>query len=300
MEYIYDAPYAAGFICNGELNWHDYYYISPEEIREDNCFYQINRTGIEKECPSLFIVERTAQSVYCEIFCILSGKGTLYYRDTEYQLRRGQIVFMNSHEEHTYFSDRECPLGMCWIEFLGSDSRKMMEKIIDRYSPVIEDDSLFRMVIEKIGMIQEKLSGDTAYDSSPDLYAMLYVLMKKNGSTGKENMMTISVPWEKMEQYIQAHLAEHIDNRELAALCGISESYFVKCFRASYRMTPHQYIQRKKILKTRYLLTQTTKSISQIAEETGYCNDSHFCRVFKQIEGMTPFQYRKQYGEYVK
>lgn len=299
MKYIYDAPYADSFLCDGEINWHDYYYISPDDIREENCFYQVNRTGIENKCPPLFIVERTDQSVYCEIFCILSGKGTLYYRDNEYQLRRGQVVFMNSHEAHTYFSDRREPLGMCWIEFLGSDSRRMMDEIIKRYMPVVENVNLFKAVVERISKIQQKLLCNMEYKVSPDLYEMLYFLIQEKQSIITRDKNNITMPWENMEKYILAHLNQEISNQELATLCGVSESYFMKCFRANYCMTPQRYIQKKKILKTRYLLTQTSKSISQIAEELGFCNDSHLCRVFKKNEGVTPLKYRKKYGEYI-
>ena len=34
MEYIYDAPFADKFVCNGELEWHDFYYINPHGTDE--------------------------------------------------------------------------------------------------------------------------------------------------------------------------------------------------------------------------------------------------------------------------
>ena len=41
MDYIWDAPFADVFICNGELDWHDYYYISPRPYSEDSLVYQL-------------------------------------------------------------------------------------------------------------------------------------------------------------------------------------------------------------------------------------------------------------------
>ena len=53
-----------------------------------------------------------------------------------YILHKDQVVFLNSHEPHSYTSDAQEPLGTSWIEFLGSDSRRIMERLIERYSPL--------------------------------------------------------------------------------------------------------------------------------------------------------------------
>ena len=37
-------------------------------------------------------------------------------------------------------------------------------------------------------------------------------------------------------------------------------------------------------------------SVSEITEQLGFCNDSHFIRVFRKSEGMTPHCYRKLYS----
>lgn len=295
MEYIYDAPYADKFICDGELNWHDFYYICPRRTDEKECTYQLNRTGIERECPSLFAVERSEQTPCCEIFCILSGSGSLTYRGKTYRLCKDQMILLNSHEPHSYDSDPAHPLGMVWIEFLGSDSSRIMERLLRLYSPVSTGEA-FRTASREISLLQQHLMADPDYDPSVDIYSLLFKLMKLPASAVSVQKQDRSIPWKLMESYIQSHLGEVIRNSELAAVCGVSLPYFIKCFRSHYRQTPQQYIQNQRIQKSRYLLTRTSIGISSITEQLGFCNDSHFIRVFKTSQGVTPARYRKLYG----
>lgn len=295
MDYIYDAPYSDIFLCNGELNWHDFYYINPKNVDEHALLYQLNRTGIEQKAPSLFSVERSARTPYCEIFCILSGKGRLTYRQKEYTLYKNQLILMNSHEAHSYSSDPMDPLGKIWIEFLGSDSRRIMDELLLRHSPV-STGAPFRVASREISLIQQHLMSDPVYDPSVDLYRLLTKLLSLPENEDPDRAEHSSIPWKLAESYIQAHLSETIPNRLLATTCGVSLPYFIKSFKNRYHQTPQQYIKRQRILKSRYLLTRTSLSVSQITDQLGFCNDSHFIRAFKESEGVTPLSYRKTYS----
>ena len=138
MEYIWDAPFADRFVCNGELHWHDYYYISPRPPVEDSLIYRLNRTGIESRTPEIFHVERSESTPYCQIFCVMSGKGRLFYEGRDYALHEKQMVLLNSKRAHMYESNPQDPFGIVWMEFYGADASRLMEHLIRTQSPVIE------------------------------------------------------------------------------------------------------------------------------------------------------------------
>lgn len=54
MKYTYDEPFADSFICNGDVNFHDYYYISSSRQSLDSLFYCINWTGIFQNPRNFF------------------------------------------------------------------------------------------------------------------------------------------------------------------------------------------------------------------------------------------------------
>jgi AraC-like DNA-binding protein len=57
--------------------------------------------------------------------------------------------------------------------------------------------------------------------------------------------------------------------------------------------SPKNYIRNYTLNHARYLLTNTTKTIGEIAMETGFSNQFHFSKVFHKECGISPSQYRK-------
>jgi AraC-like DNA-binding protein len=297
MDYLFDAPFADTFLCDGELQFHDYYYIAPEPAQSGSLFYQINRTGIESTSPGLFFVERGAAFPYSEIFCIFSGKGTLKFRNRTYQLDRQQIIVLPPGEPHAYSSDEAAPLGMSWVEFCGGDSARIIRHIADTQGPVIEG-SVFSDISSALSLLQQRLMIGETQNLSLEIYRLLLELLENEKRTSMgEISQDIRHNFIRAEAYIDAHLGDRISNRRLAGICGISISYFIRQFREIYRMSPQEYIMARRLRKSRFLLLQTSRSIDQIAESLGFCNTSHFIRRFRKTEGMTPARYRKTYGE---
>lgn len=54
-----------------------------------------------------------------------------------------------------------------------------------------------------------------------------------------------------------------------------------------------EYLTQLRMDEARRLLTQTGRSIQEIAEQVGYDDPSYFCKVFKKSAGVTPNRFRK-------
>lgn len=95
-------------------------------------------------------------------------------------------------------------------------------------------------------------------------------------------------------KYIESNYFNDITNEELAKKCNISEVYFRKLFTKQYGDSPKKHIINLRINKAKQLLTEGVLQISAVAEECGFSNPYHFCRLFKQRTGLTPSGYMKQ------
>lgn len=296
MKYSKDAPFADVFICDGDVDFHDYYYISPVLMDTESIYYRVNRTGIEAKYPRLFFVERSSSMQCCLVFCIFSGKGTLTFRGKSYLLGKNQVVVLPAGEGHSYSSDENDPLGMSWVEFYGGDSTRIVNHIIEKQSPVIEG-AIFLDVCAALGKVQQKLMLDERCNVSLEMYGLLLEIMKNEERFSVEAVSgDIRADFRRAEIYIDAHLHEKITNEQLAGVCGISLPYFMRRFRGIYHMTPQEYIMERKIQKGRYFLLQSSLSVDRISELLGFCNTSHFIRRFKEREKMTPVQYRRAFS----
>jgi AraC-like DNA-binding protein len=96
--------------------------------------------------------------------------------------------------------------------------------------------------------------------------------------------------------FIEDNLALTMDNRGLARACGLSESHFIRTFRAVMGQTPAQYILDRRVAQAAQRLLYTRESIEQIAEACGFPNRSYFTRVFTRRTGTPPAAFRRSAG----
>jgi YesN/AraC family two-component response regulator len=62
-------------------------------------------------------------------------------------------------------------------------------------------------------------------------------------------------------------------------------------------MTFSEYVTRRKLQNAKNLLISTNSPVADVAEEVGYQTSKYFIKIFKEYEGKTPSQYRKEFSE---
>ena len=79
-----------------------------------------------------------------------------------------------------------------------------------------------------------------------------------------------------------------------AAICGMSESYFRARFKEWAGMSPVEYRNRQRISYACGFLRNTSNQINEIARQVGFDDAFYFSRVFQQVTGLSPSDYRKK------
>lgn len=93
-----------------------------------------------------------------------------------------------------------------------------------------------------------------------------------------------------VKNYIHEHLHQDLKLNDIAAIAQISPYHFLRLFKQSMGITPHQYIVQCRLHRAKHLLQQSELSIVEIAARTGFCDQSHLTRTFKRLIGVTPKQ----------
>lgn len=98
---------------------------------------------------------------------------------------------------------------------------------------------------------------------------------------------------EEAKGYIARNLNKKISRGEVAGYVHLNETYFSRLFRQQTGLTFKDYLLMEKMEHAKELLRDSKLSISIIASKVGSDNFSHFCKMFKKINGQTPQEYRK-------
>lgn len=100
----------------------------------------------------------------------------------------------------------------------------------------------------------------------------------------------------RVDDFIDQHLGRCIRTKELASLLSLSTSYFSHLFKQTMRMTPLMYVTARRIEAAEQYMLCSECSLSEIALSHGFCDQSHFSRVFKRETGLSPQIWRKLYS----
>jgi transcriptional regulator GlxA family with amidase domain len=83
---------------------------------------------------------------------------------------------------------------------------------------------------------------------------------------------------------------------ELAQECRLSVTHFVRGFRLSTGMSPHQWLLARRIGKAKTLLTESSRTLADIALECGFSSQAHFSAAFKSNTNISPGRWRRAFA----
>ena len=95
-------------------------------------------------------------------------------------------------------------------------------------------------------------------------------------------------------RYIEARAYDDISREQIAAALHLSDDYVSRVFNQEMGMSVPQYINRIRIDRAKQLIVMPGRTISEVAAEVGYTNFSYFCRIFRQLEGCAPRDFRRR------
>lgn len=88
--------------------------------------------------------------------------------------------------------------------------------------------------------------------------------------------------------------AEPLDVPALARIAHVSPAHFSRTFRATFGLTPHRYLQRRRVERAMCLLRESELSITDICFAVGFNSPGTMSRTFHDLVGRSPREYRRQ------
>jgi len=223
----------------------------------------------------------------------------IYLKESQY-LKPKNLCFLNPQEVHLTKNLNKNSKGYYSVHIDKKWCSNIQEKIFKEMKLEYLDVSLTILASkvyynEFLGICNRILREDNLssfYMTFTAFFTKLftsYCQEKKDEEDIKQN----NIPLKTIENYIMENINEGISIDDIAYEIGYNSSYIIRSFKKKYGLSPHAYIMNKKINCAENLLSKNTEqSVSDIAYEFGFCDQSHFIKNFKRVFGISPNTYK--------
>ena len=205
---------------------------------------------------------------------------SFYYKNNTYS-----IIEPNSSHDERHFEDTSC----LYIGF-SYDNNPITLK-----NGIFHDDSDYSILRYLREMKDEMINKLPYYNLNLSLINQK-IIIKHNRihNNSAEQDKQKENKFEYIINYINNNYNQKIDLIKLADLSGYSYHHFRHLFKQNIGLSPLSYIINLRIEKAKQLLIEDECTISDIAYNCGFSNNSEFVVIFKKIVKMPPSEYRKR------
>jgi AraC family transcriptional regulator len=159
---------------------------------------------------------------------------------------------------------------------------------IDKPVLMLYDDQITRCAALLADECREPLIGSRLYGENltTALTAALFTTQRTQGLSRWQLRQAMD--------YLEGHMMQDISLEEMARLAGLSQSQFARLFKLSTGMPPYKWSLDVRIKRAQELLVLGEESISAIAIQTGFADQSHFTKTFRRATGATPKDWQRK------
>lgn len=166
---------------------------------------------------------------------------------------------------------------------------------------IAADDPLLASLV--MGLDREAESGcpvGNVYAESLAAMVAVHLATKYSTQTPRLRESTRGLTRRQLAQaldFVHANFEKDVPLTTLASVAGLSTYHFARLFKQSTGLAPHQYLIRVRVERARGLLLHGNESITGVATQVGFCDQSHFSTHFKRIYGVTPRAFIQQIAQ---
>ncbi|MFU2508435.1 AraC family transcriptional regulator [Pseudoalteromonas sp. ASV78] len=233
------------------------------------------------------------------IGAILAGQSEFVCENRLHQVSQGHLVIMNPDKVHACNPQQ----NSAWAYYMMHVDKQWLAQLLFesgvRTEPHWQDSRLDTLNMpllyqDFVSLCKLLLSNNPVSAKRSQLHHYFIELFNHLDSNSRTVERTLLAP---NTLYQVAHyLNEHsLDDTPISAISehfGFSTSYLVRAFKRHFNMTPHAYRLNRRVQLGQQALKKG-QTIASIAYESGFSDQAHFQRVFKQRVAATPEQYRR-------
>lgn len=239
-----------------------------------------------------------------EIHYFFEGERRLFYKDRIYHVIPGDLIIIKKYELHSLCDWDKAGHSRILIDFKNEffDSIKSDIDILNCFNRdiiVMRPNDTDKNILENkmMNVVNEFSAKKSGYKTMLVVQMTDFLItldrMMNNYSDKREMPSPQYVIISEIMTYISEHYSDKLTLDILGKHFGYSRNYLCGLFKKVSGFSIISFINGTRIKKSQELLKFSKYSIAEIAQLCGFESSTHFGRVFKEISGCSPMQYRK-------
>ncbi len=217
-----------------------------------------------------------------------SGCAILNYEGETITLTPGSLIFI-SLANHNVISALDNHWEIYFIHLFGPEIDIIYNNLYQNNGCYFSDFKAESFVKNIMAIYEDYKSSEVNYYRVSALVYQILMDVLAQVKPSKYDYVII-----KAIDYMEEHYAEPFDLNKLCKILFLSKSHFIHKFHNQTGMSPKRYLTSIRVQKAKRYLGQTKKSISEIAQLTGFENEKNIYYAFKTIVGYSPTEFRSQ------
>jgi len=261
---------------------------SHSRFADENLLY-VQAVGHHK-CLKGYYCERKGLHSFLLIYT-MHGEGKLLYHGQTFSLHENSCVLISCMDYHRYSTDTGW--DFLYVHFDGARALPLYRLYEGQtYQPSFMDRSCsFDLSIYRIYSLMTGASYHREILIDRIMTGLLADLLISRNTEVIDPPHFIS----EIETYVAGHLAGRISLDSISEHVHLNKYYISHAFRKYLNTTIQEYIISARMSQAKSMLINTAYSVDQISGLCGMASASHFIRLFREREGMTPARFRRKW-----
>lgn len=223
---------------------------------------------------------------------VSKGEGDYRVSKKVYSVAENDFFVLPVRYANGLASSSKNPWSIYWAYFSGTQAAKVVHHLIgDEYSPKKAKPLVGRVAqfndilhhLELMENIENLVYANSRFYSFLCSFRLMVLSSPKHG---RKDGVIQSI------EYMRENISNIVSLEDLAEVAGLSVSHFCALFKQKTMQTPMQLYTSMKIQRACQLLQNRNQTIKAISYSLGFFDQYHFSKVFKQVMGMSPKDFR--------
>lgn len=274
----------------------------PEYFRQIKCGELL---FTQYDCPQQAIMQDLfSESNY--IAYVVSGKRVFHLPGETHVMTEGKCVFA---KKGGWIAEKEPGEGWCVLVFFIPDD--YLKKFVNEYRAHLP-------MVQSANIVTQMIDLEVSEVTKSFFYAMIPYFMQQTPPPEslielkfRELLFNVLITkgngdllaWIRqladnksisLQSVMEANYTYNLSMQDFARIAGLSIASFKREFSTLYHTTPGKWLIQKRLDYAGLLLHTTAKPVGEIVFESGFENNTHFSRVFKEKFGTSPLQFRQR------